>query len=56
MKVSLAIMTPLGTIHILRQHMFGLFWTHPLYQHKYCTKRLQKEPISEPLHPFHMLT
>ena len=32
----------LGTIHILRQHNFGLFLTHPLKllkQHKYSTER-----------------
>ena len=27
MKVSLAIMTPLGTIHMLRQHILVLFLT-----------------------------
>ena len=27
----------LGTIHILRQNNFGLFLTHPLYQHKHST-------------------
>ena len=31
----------LGTIHILSQNNFGLFLTHPLYQHKHNTERQQ---------------
>ena len=39
----------LGTIHILRQHIFGLFEpTHPLCQHKYSIENQQKSPFSEP--------
>ena len=33
LKVN-AIAVFLGTIHILRQHIFGPFLTHPLCQHK----------------------
>ena len=41
----------LGTIHILRQHIFGLFLTHPLCQHKYSTQRQQNWPFSRLTHP-----
>ena len=45
----------LGTIHILRQHNFGLFLTpaypHPLCNHKYSTERQQNWPFSRPTHP-----
>ena len=40
--LSVAVPYYLGTIHILRQHIFGRFWNHPLCQHKYSTERQQK--------------
>ena len=45
-----------GTIHILCQHIFGPFLTHPLCQHKYSTECQQKWPFPKPKHPVHMLT
>ena len=30
-----------GTIHLIRQHNFGVFLILPLCQHKYCTERQQ---------------
>ena len=42
----------LGTIHILRQHIFGLFLPHPLCQHKYSTQRQQNWPFSRPTQSF----
>ena len=38
----------LGTIHILRQHIFGPFMTHPLCQHKHSTLRQQKMSFFKP--------
>ena len=43
-----------GTVHVLRQHNFGLFWpTHfmVLNQHKYSTERQQNGQFSRPTHP-----
>ena len=40
----------LGTIHILRQHIFGLFLTQ--CQHKYSTQRQQNWPFSRPTQSF----
>ena len=40
-----------GTIHILRQHIFWHFLTHPLCQHEYSTERQQNCPFSRPTHP-----
>ena len=46
----------LETIHILRQHSFGLFLTHPLNvlnQHKNSTEHQQNWQFSWPTHPIH---
>ena len=47
-----------GTIPILRQHIFGLFLTHPpthplevINQHKYSTERQQNWQFTRPTHP-----
>ena len=46
-----AIVSALGTIHILCQHILGLFWpTHPICQYGYSTDHLQNLPVSEPIH------
>ena len=43
----------LGTIHLLRPHIFGPFMTHPLCQHKYSTLHQQKLLfLTHPLCPF----
>ena len=42
----------LGTIHILRQHICGLFLTHPLCHHKYSTQRQQNWPFLRPTQSF----
>ena len=46
----------LGVIHILRQHNFRLFLTHPLCQHKYSTECQQSWPFCRPTHPVLWLT
>ena len=53
--LSMLVHLAYGTIRILRQNSFGLFLTHPLYQHKY-TDRQQKLPLFELTHPVPQLT
>ena len=43
---------PLGTIHILRHHIFGIFGPpSPLCQHVFSTKNKQKVAFSDPSSP-----
>ena len=48
--VFLTIKGSLGTIPKLRQHIFGLFLTHPTTMSAYSTELQQKWPFSEPNH------
>ena len=47
----------LGTIHILRHHIFGIFRPpSPLRQHVFCTKNKQKLAFSDLPSPLQVLT
>ena len=47
----------LGTIHILRHHIFGIFGPPPpLRQHVFSTKNKQKLAFSDPPSPLQVLT
>ena len=47
----------LGTIHILRHHIFGIFGPpSPLRQHVFSTKNKQKLAFSDPPPPLQVLT
>lgn len=48
--------THLGTIPLLRQHIFGLFMTHPLCHHNYSTECQQKLTFSYATLPVLLLT
>ena len=51
------VLVALGTIPLLRQHIFGLFLTHPpTISAKYSTERLQNWSFSDPTHPAFLLT
>ena len=50
-QVPKSIQVVQGTIPILYQHIFGLFLTHPLCQHKYNTERQQKWSFSNLTYP-----
>ena len=54
---SLASVSSLGAIPILRLYIFGIFGpTHLPYQHRYNTERQEKWPYSRPTHPDLLLT
>ena len=47
----------LGTIHILRHHIFGIFGPpFPLRQHVFSAKNKQKLAFSDPPPPLQVLT